>query len=103
EFARALDGVVGRIRAAGARVVLVEVPTGIVWNPYAGIYRQVASRYDAILVPESRLRLWFSLELLARDHLSEPLTIDGIHLSPSGAQRVAEWLEPYLRSALGRC
>lgn len=100
EFAKALESVVGEITALGARVVLVEVPTGIVWNPYAGVFRHVASRYGAILVPESMLRLWFSVELLARDHLAESLTIDGIHLSPSGARRVANWLEPYVRDAL---
>lgn len=102
EFARELDAVVAAISGTGARVVLVEVPTGIVWNPYAGVYRQVASRYGALLVPESRLRLWFSIELVARDHLAQPLTIDGIHLTPSGARRVADWLEPYVRELLHR-
>ena len=98
--AEALEAVVSRIAATGARVVLVEVPTGIIWNPYAGMYRRIAGRYGAILVPESRLRWWFSIELLARDHLANPLTIDGIHLSPSGATRVADLLQPFVTQAL---
>lgn len=97
DFARHLDEAAGRIARAGARLVIVEVPAGIVWNSYAGLYRRTARRYGAELVPESRLRLWFTAELLARDRLPEPLTIDGIHLSEEGAVRVAEWLEPYLR------
>lgn len=97
EFAETLDQVAERIAASGARLVIVEVPTGIVWDPYAGIYRKVAHRHGARLVPESQLRIWFSVELLARDYLREPLTIDGIHLSPAGAKRVAKWLLPSAR------
>jgi len=99
KFAEQLDNLVGRVVSGGARVVLVEVPSGIVWNPYAGVYRNVASRYGVILVPESKLRLWFSVELLARDSLAQPLTIDGIHLSPGGAAKVAQWLKPYVLAA----
>lgn len=97
KFAAQFDNLVSRIADAGPKIVIVEVPTGIVWNPYAGIYRKTAARYGATLVPESTLRWWFTVELLARDHLAEPLTLDGIHLSPSGAVRVADWLEPYIR------
>jgi lysophospholipase L1-like esterase len=96
KFDENLDAIAEAIAATGARIVLVEVPTGIVWNPYAGVYRKIASRYGATLVPETMLRLWFSAELIARDHLSEPLTLDGIHLSPGGARRVAAWLQPYI-------
>lgn len=96
EFAQTLEEIVSRVAESGVPIVLVEVPTGIVWNPYAGVYRRVASRYNAILVPESQLRWWYSIELLFRDRLAEPLTVDGIHLSPAGAARVARWLEPYL-------
>lgn len=99
KFGQQFEALVSRIAAAGPKIAIVEVPTGIVWNPYAGIYRKVAARYGATLIPESRLRCWFSVELLARDHLAKPLTLDGIHLSPSGAVRVAEWLEPYVRRA----
>ncbi len=99
-FADNMENAAARIVATGSKLVMVEVPTGIIWNPYAGIYRSVARRHGAILVPESRLRCWYSLELLARPYLPNPLTIDGIHLSPTGARNVAQWLEPYLRLAL---
>jgi lysophospholipase L1-like esterase len=99
QFAEHLDAIAGRISAFGAKLVIVEVPSGIIWNRFAGVYRQVARRYNAVLVPETPLRLWYSIELLVRDRLSEPLTIDGIHLSPAGAARVADWLAPYLARA----
>ncbi len=99
QFADAFEKIAARVAATGAKLVIVEVPTGIIWNPYAGIYRRIARKYSAILVPETRLRMWYSIELLCRDRLAEPLTIDGIHLSPTGASRVAEWLEPYLALA----
>jgi lysophospholipase L1-like esterase len=95
-FAAALDEVAARVAATGARMVVVEVPTGIVWNPYAGVYRETARRHGAVLVPETPLRIWYTLELLFREHLADPLTIDGIHLTPAGAKRVAGWLGPYL-------
>ena len=101
-FAEQLEAIASQIEAAGPSAVIVEVPTGIVWNPYAGIYRQVAARHGAILVPESRLRWWFSMELLACGSFTDPLTADGIHLSPAGAKAVANWLEPYLVAALTR-
>jgi lysophospholipase L1-like esterase len=66
------------------------------------MYRKVAVRHGATLVPETKLRLWFSAELIARDHLKQPLTIDGIHLSPAGATKVANWLEPYVGRLLKR-
>lgn len=100
QFAEDLDTLARNIAESGARIVMVEVPSGIVWNPYAGVYRRLARRYDANLVPETRLRWWYSKELIARDLLAEPLTIDGIHLSPAGATRVADWLEPYVKQAL---
>ena len=99
DFACDLDRVVGRA-AAISRVIVVETPTGIVWNPYAGVYRTVARRHGADLVPESWLRWWFTCELLAGGWGGPRLTLDGIHLSPAGAARVAAWLAPPVRAAL---
>ena len=100
QFAQELDAVVSRIKATGAGVVLVEVPCGIVWNSYAGVFRKTASRHGAVLVPETWLRWWLSIELLLHDRLADPLTLDGIHLSPAGATKIAEWLKPYVTPCL---
>ena len=103
QFAEQLETIVARLAATGCRLVIVEVPTGIIWDPYAGIYRRIAGRHGAVLVPESALRWWFSLELLGRRWLDEPVTLDGLHLSEAGARTVADWLEPYVvRALLGR-
>jgi acyl-CoA thioesterase-1 len=100
EFARDLNALVSRVAETSATLVIVEVPSGIIWNTYAGICRRLARRYEILVVPESRLRWWYVRELLIRTYLSDPLTIDGIHLSPSGVTKVADWLEPYLRYAM---
>ena len=39
QFAEQLETIVARLAATGCRLVIVEVPTGIIWDPYAGIYR----------------------------------------------------------------
>jgi len=100
EFADHFEALISRIATTGAKPVIVEVPSGLIWNPYAGIYRRTAQRHGAVLVPDSRLRWWYTRELLARRWLNDPLTTDGIHLSPTGATRVADWLAPYVRGAL---
>jgi lysophospholipase L1-like esterase len=100
QFAEELERLVARIVAAGPRLVMVEVPSGIIWNPYAGIYRNVARRHGAVLIPESWLRWSFTIEVLFREHLRAPLTSDGIHLSSLGATRVADWLWPYIVRSL---
>ncbi len=99
ELADQLDEVLARIAASGARIVLVEMPSGIVWNPYAGLYRRAAARHGAILVPDSALRCLFITEFVARPWLRRPRTLDGVHLSPAGSDHVAAWLDPYVRAA----
>ncbi len=100
EFARNLESIVSRICAVTPRCALVEVPSGIIWNPYAGVYRSVARRHGCVLVPESNLRRWLAPEMLAPGWMPQPMTLDGIHLSPHGATVVAQWLRPYVMEAL---
>lgn len=102
DFASQLNQAAGRVAASGASLVIVEVPSGIVWDRFAGVYRNVARRHGAVLVPETKLRAWYSVELLLREQLADPLTIDGIHLSATGASRVAEWLAPYVMRAVSQ-
>lgn len=97
DFARDFERLLVRARQCAA-VTVVEVPTGIVWSPYGGVYRTLAKKHGAALVPESMLRWWFTRELLIGSSLSERLTIDGIHLSAVGATSVAAWLAPYLQA-----
>lgn len=101
-FATALDSLLAKLQRTGARLVLVEVPTGIVWNPFAGVYRHAAAKYGAALVPESQLRWRFGLDILARNHLANPFTCDGIHLSATGATEVGDMLEPFILQALAQ-
>jgi len=100
DFAGNLEHIVSRICAVTRNCVLVEVPSGMVWNPYAGVYRRIARRHGCVLVPESNLRRWLAPEMLAHSWLPQPMTLDGIHLSPHGASVVARWLRPYVLKTL---
>jgi len=97
-FEERLDELVSRVSAACGRVVLVEVPSGIVSDRFGGTYRRVAARYRLPLVPDSVLRARFLSGLLfdslRPDKYRE--TIDGIHLTEAGQRRLASALVPYL-------
>jgi lysophospholipase L1-like esterase len=100
KFGQLLEKAVARLAQTDCKLVIVEVPTGFIVDPYAGLYRRAARKHGATLVPGSALRWWLLVELLARGHLDEPLTLDGLHLSPTGAVRVGSWLEPYIVNVL---
>ncbi len=100
KFAKDLEALVKQLAESDATLIVVEVPSGLVWNSFAGLYRKAARQHGAILVPESRLRWLYVIDLLFRKYRKVPLTKDKIHLSPAGARYVADWLEPYVRRAL---
>ena len=99
-FPEQLPRLLSRISEAGARPVLVEVPSGLLVDSRAGIYRGAARRSGAILVPSTQMRLWLLSELLFRSWLANPLTVDGVHPNERGARAYAAWLEPYVARAL---
>jgi len=90
-------------RAAGVEVVLIEIPRGLVVDPYRGMERTLARDYDLQLVTDSAIRSLFlrsapgPLRFAGR---SSWLSDDGIHPNERGheflARRVLEALRvPY--------
>lgn len=93
-----LEAVVGRVRAAGARVLLVgmRVPPNYgadYARDFAAVFPTVARRLDVRLAP-------FLLEGVAGE--AQLNQADGIHPTPEGQRIMAERLWPHLRPLLTR-
>src|SRR5262249_23677190 len=89
-FAEKLDPLLARARGDPDRprtVVMMELPIFIGRWGYAVQQRDLAARHGVVLVPK---------RLLADVLLTTANTIDGIHLSKVGHQRMATLLAPWL-------
>ena len=86
---RNLSQIVERLTEAQIDVVLIETPSGIIVDRYAGVYADVARANRVRLVGEGLLRYLFAF--------SGRYTIDGIHLNRSGHALVARRLEGLMR------
>lgn len=88
-FEAGLDDVLGRLRAPGRQVVMFEVPIPPSYEGFGRVQRALATRHGAILVPKRVL-----LSVVG----GTGATIDSIHLTQAGHERMAEivWglLEP---------
>lgn len=95
-----LETIISSAQAAGAAVILVEVPRGFITDGLQGVERELAWQYDLELVSDSAIR-----ELVLRSPVAPPgmwlplswhLSDDGLHSNASGdrhlADRVAESL-----------
>jgi acyl-CoA thioesterase-1 len=80
EFADDLDTMLEKLSRHGAPVVLLELPLPPFYNRFGAAQRRLAAKHGAILVPKS---------LLARVLASPGATIDGLHLSNAGHERLA--------------
>lgn len=92
EFQKSLSQLVGNVQSACPRVVLVEVPSGLFTDRLGGAFREVAAEHNVPLLPDTMLRMRFLSGLLL-DRLrtdADRETIDGIHLTPRGQQRLAD-------------
>jgi lysophospholipase L1-like esterase len=90
---RNLERLITSCKEIGAEVVLVEVPRGFMTDPFAGLERELARKYDLQLVADSVMRqfvLWSPISppgmWLRGSHLSD----DGIHPNKRGTQYLAE-------------
>ncbi len=90
---RNLETIIEQCREAGAEVVLVEIPRGIVTDPFAGLERRLARHHDLELISDTTLR-WFVLIgpyappgmwLPSTWHLSD----DGLHPNDRGNELLA--------------
>ncbi|NLS96561.1 MAG: lysophospholipase [Planctomycetaceae bacterium] len=102
---RNLTRIIEECRSLGAEVVLVEVPRGIVTDPFGGLERRLARQHDLALVSDTTLR-WFVLfgpyappgMWLPREwHLSD----DGLHPNARGNELLARRVNDALVAIFG--
>lgn len=91
-------------QAAGAAVMLVEIPRAFITDPFAGLERELARDYDLELLPDSAIRMLVVRSPaipfvgdLARPHLSG----DGLHPSKLGAAYLASQVSDRLHRVYG--
>lgn len=93
ETKKNLDEIVRRILDGGAMVVLVGVKLGLFMDGYGSVYKEIAKKHGALVVPD-----------ILQGILSDPkLKSDSIHPNSDGyrlmAERIAKHVGPLLREA----
>jgi acyl-CoA thioesterase-1 len=83
EFERDLDRLLTKICRPDNAVVMLELPLPPLYNRFGEIQRRLASRHCVILIPK---------RYLASVLIGERATLDGLHLSPAGHQKMAEMI-----------
>lgn len=97
-----LDEMIRRCRAAGAEVILFEIPRGFFYDPFAGLERELAREHDLELVTDGAIRAlvlrspWFPIPL------GEPLSYDGLHPNDAGSRYLAKRAAEALGRVYGR-
>lgn len=101
EVEEAYERIVAACREAGAEVILIEVPRGYITDPYLGLERRLARKYDLELIPDTILRrLWLSGPVLppgswtSGPYLTES---DGIHPNQRGEDYLAQQVAARLK------
>ena len=92
-FERDLDKLLARTAAPGRTILMFELPLPPLSNEYGRIQRRLARRYDVRLIPKRIL-----MSVLAADGA----TLDSIHLSDAGHQRMARSLWAIIGPAYDR-
>ncbi|MGC1274661.1 MAG: GDSL-type esterase/lipase family protein [Planctomycetaceae bacterium] len=80
-FSTGLESLLRRVCRPGRTVVMFELPLPPTFNAYGRVQRRLAARYEVVLIPK---RVLMGV-LTGRD-----ATLDTIHLSPHGHERLAE-------------
>ena len=99
-----LERIIVEIQAAGAAVVLVEMPRGLIRDSYRGVERELARRHGLVLVadtPVRRLVLQNQYSPLDVVCPNSRLSEDGIHPNALGNRLLAEWVAGALRGLYG--
>jgi lysophospholipase L1-like esterase len=99
-----LSAMIDRCRAGGAEVVLMEIPRGFIFDPYASLEREIAFEKDVQLVPDTWLRQVVILGPvfpLGRWFPDQRLSDDGIHSNRRGSEAIARRVAAALRKMYG--
>lgn len=81
QFARDLDALLSAVAAPDRQLIMFELPLPPLRHEYGRIQRALAKKYDVALIPKRVL-----VSVIAPDNS----TVDSIHLTAVGHQRMAE-------------
>jgi acyl-CoA thioesterase-1 len=90
QFSQDLDALLSYLEAPNRQIIMFELPVVPLWFEYARVQRAVARKHRVRLVPKRVL-----LSIL----LGDAATLDSIHLTQSGQQRMADRVWKLVRSA----
>ncbi|MEX2561403.1 MAG: GDSL-type esterase/lipase family protein [Pirellulales bacterium] len=90
EFERGLEQLLNDVGRPGRTVIMFELPLPPLFNAYGLIQRRLARRHGVVLIPKRVL-----LGVLRRDGA----TLDSVHLSQAGHERMAELVWDVVRPA----
>lgn len=99
-----LETMISQCRAAGAEVVLMEIPRGFIFDPFASLEREIAYEQDVQLVADSAIRqlvLWSPIAPPGMWFPDSQLSDDGIHSNPRGSKAMARYVAEALREMYG--
>ena len=91
-FERDLDALLAVLRRGGRTVVMLELPLPPFANRYGAAQRRVARRHGVLLVPK---------RLLVGVLTADGATLDSIHLTPTGHDRMADAIWDVIHRAFG--
>ncbi|MEM1070673.1 MAG: GDSL-type esterase/lipase family protein [Planctomycetota bacterium] len=101
---RNLLSMIEQCRANNAEVILMEIPRGFIFDPYASLEREIAYEQDVQLVPDTWLRQIVLLGPAAPPGMWIPeyrLSDDGIHSNPRGSKAIAKRVAKALKIMYG--
>jgi acyl-CoA thioesterase I len=96
-----LDTMIRACRDAGAEVILFEVPRGFVYDPFAGLERELARRHDLELINDGAIRSLVLRSPWFPARLGEPLSDDGLHPNAAGNVHLARLAAAALERVFG--
>ncbi len=91
-------------REQDAEVILMEIPRGFMFDPFASLEREIAYEQDVQLVADSWLRQIVIMSPIAPPGMWMPksqLSDDGIHSNPRGSAAIARRVANALQSMFG--
>ena len=97
-----LETIIRAGREAGAEVFLFEIPRGFVTDPYAGLERELARKYDLELIHDGAIRqLVIFSPFTPLGESGRILSYDGLHPNEAGNVFLADRVEAALTRVYG--
>ncbi len=98
-----LEQIINACRTIGAEVILIEIPRGLITDPYAGMERQLARRHDLELISDTPLRklILYSPYTPLGPSPAWRLSDDGLHPNEQGNRVLADAAADALVRLLG--